>query len=347
MGYTLASLRFLVSHHPVNVFLVGWDTKKLTPFKVGELEGMHYYPKSQFGSRKDLLQFAIASKPHVVFISGWMDQDYLFVSNLLKRQGVRIVGFIDNQWKGTMRQWGVRLLFSGFLKKKFDFVWVSGSKQVDFVRKMGYPEARIYKGFYTSDVDLFSTYAQSRRKYIQKFGYPKTVLFIGRFAEVKGIDLLLEAFAKSKAKGSPWSLLMVGNGPLKDRIEKMSAVTDDIEVKDFTPPEYLSEIINRAGIFVLPSIDEPWGVVIHEAAAAGIPVLTSDACGANTEFLREGYNGFSFRSGSLDDLITKMDLLCKLPVEQLIQMGNNSQQLASGITPSTWSSKCMEIITAK
>ena len=61
-------------------------------------------------------------------------------------------------------------------------------------------------------------------------------------------------------------------------------------------------------MLVLPSSGpgETWGLVINEAMAAGIPVIASDHCGATSDMISEGINGYSFKAGSESDLLEKM-----------------------------------------
>ncbi len=95
----------------------------------------------------------------------------------------------------------------------------------------------------------------------------------------KGIDLLIKAYNSIQNKRG-WTLTLIGNGSLKRKIIRENKNNDDIMIKDFMQPGELLNEIEKAGAFCLPSIYEPLGVVIQEFASAGLPLITSNVCGA-------------------------------------------------------------------
>ena len=70
-------------------------------------------------------------------------------------------------------------------------------------------------------------------------------------------------------------------------------------------PEDLVRVIKNVGFFVLPSNFEPWGVVVHEFCAAGLPMLLSETVGSSSSFLINGHNGFLFKPNNHYDLLSK------------------------------------------
>jgi len=82
---------------------------------------------------------------------------------------------------------------------------------------------------------------------------------------------------------------------------------------------------------------EPWGVAVHEFAAAGFPLLLSDQVGAASAFLKKGQNGFSFKAGNVNGIIEAMKSITALSDEKIFSMGKVSAELALTITPQTWS----------
>ena len=113
------------------------------------------------------------------------------------------------------------------------------------------------------------------RKEHRQYHYPHKLLFIGRFVDVKGLSFLLDAW-KSIPDRKGWTLTLVGNGPLRDTLNGFP----DVEIKDFMSQEQLATEMQNSGAFILPSIFEPWALVLHEAAAGGLPILASNCCGA-------------------------------------------------------------------
>jgi glycosyltransferase involved in cell wall biosynthesis len=106
-----------------------------------------------------------------------------------------------------------------------------------------------------------------------------------------------------------------------------------VEVHDFADQRTLMELAGRSGAFVLPSRHEPWGVVVHEFAAAGLPLLLSDAVGAGDLFLIHGYNGLRSPAGSAEGLAAAMARLSGMTAGALVTMGERSVQLSRRVTP--------------
>ncbi len=96
--------------------------------------------------------------------------------------------------------------------------------------------------------------------------------------------MLLQAWQQLGAKEGDWELHLIGNGSLKAQLEATAGVV----LKDFMQPEQLILEVANTGCFLLPSRGEPRGVVAHEFAAAGLPLILSDSVGAAGTFLISG-----------------------------------------------------------
>ena len=101
-------------------------------------------------------------------------------------------------------------------------------------------------------------------------------------------------------------------------------------------PDALLAFMQTGNAFVLPSTFEPWGVVAHEFAAAGYPLVLSDAVGASEAFLQHGKNGYRFQANNADALKEALANIMALNPRQLQEMGTASKLLAQTITPKTW-----------
>ena len=135
---------------------------------------------------------------------------------------------------------------------------------------------------------------------------PFTILFCGQMIARKGLDLLLQAFHQLLNRGYSAKLLLVGReAELPDMLQSIPEhVQQHIEFAGFQAPEDLPHFFHRADLFVLPSRYDGWGVVINQALGAGLPIICSDAVGAATDLIDQGVNGFTFTSGSIEELST-------------------------------------------
>jgi glycosyltransferase involved in cell wall biosynthesis len=123
----------------------------------------------------------------------------------------------------------------------------------------------------------------------------QVILFVGQLEERKGIRDLLEAFARLPPESR---LRLVGTGSLEPLVREAAQRNNHIEVVGHVPQAALGEELAGARCLVLPSITtptdrEPWGLVVNEAMAVGVPVVVSDAVGAAAGGLVvDGENGF-------------------------------------------------------
>lgn len=118
-------------------------------------------------------------------------------------------------------------------------------------------------------------------------------------------------------------------------------------VKDFMQPDKLVNEIADAGCFILPSRGEPWGVVVHEFAAAGMPLILSDAVGAASTFLVPGLNGYSFRTNDAAALAERMEQIIDSSDDELLAMSVASHRLSERTTPHTSAANLLSILDRK
>jgi len=130
-------------------------------------------------------------------------------------------------------------------------------------------------------------------------------LFVGRLAPEKSLLLLLTAFKRIHTRMPTSSLTLIGGGPqraeLEARVESLG-LDDAVHFAGTMGPDELAKAYASATCLVLPSISEPWGLVINEALSYGYPVLISNRCGCLPELVAPGGTGLSFTSGDEDDL---------------------------------------------
>jgi glycosyltransferase involved in cell wall biosynthesis len=328
MGYTLSTLK-VINSKGFNVHLIHWDKKKLTPFEIDVNLGFDIYPKSNYtyNSLKNLVD---KINPDLVYVSGWQDKDYLKICyNLRKKKNKIAVGF-DDQWNGTIKQKFASILgYLGFFKLFYSHAWISGFNQFEYAKRLGFKKEDIIYDLLSADLSLFQkAFDLSHQKKTQS--YPHRFLYVGRFEKIKGIDILLNAW-NSIENYKGWELCLIGSGSYKINANNYK----NLIVKDFLQPDLLVKEIANCGFFILPSKFEPWGVVVHEFAAAGLPLLLTYSVGAASTFLIPGYNGYILKNNNIKDLTDILIKVINTNDIQLVQMMNNSNELSKRISPIT------------
>jgi glycosyltransferase involved in cell wall biosynthesis len=163
---------------------------------------------------------------------------------------------------------------------------------------------------------------------------------MGRYAPEKGLDVLLEAYAQYRQSvADPWPLTCCGKGPLAP----LFAGRAGVEERGFIQPADQPAIMEQCGALVLTSTYEPWGVVIAEAAASGLPVLCSEACGASVELLRSYYNGLTVATGDARATAAAMrwlhDNQARLP-----EMGVRGRELSHAFAAAVWADRWVAML---
>jgi glycosyltransferase involved in cell wall biosynthesis len=330
MGYNIPIFECLANSYGASVDVVHWDTNKKTPYAPeSSAKNIRFYPRSNF-TPQSLCDFATTLQPDLVYTSGWQDPGYRPALQKLKASGVPIVMGLDSQWNNTLRQQlGAKLIKHFYKRRYFSYAWVPGPLQFECAARLGFEHAEIIHNLLSGNNTVFGAAANALNLEKSQV-YPKRFLYVGRLTESKGLDILIKAFQQYRALDpNPWGLTCIGNGPLEEQLRQQEGIT----VEPFTDQMTLSQQARQAGAFVLPSRYEPWGVVVHEFAMAGLPLLLSNQVGARQQFLVEGLNGYSFKGDAVDDVAEQLFKLASLPEARLLEMGRASHQLASALSP--------------
>jgi glycosyltransferase involved in cell wall biosynthesis len=157
----------------------------------------------------------------------------------------------------------------------------------------------------------------------------KTVfLFSGQMIVRKGVDLLLSAFQMLAAERDDVALLLLGDGPLREKLQSQvrPSLADRVHFAGFVNQPELPAHFQAADVFVFPSRHDGWGVVVNEACAAALPVITTRQTGAAHDLVRDGQSGFVVERDDVDSLCRCMQYLADHP-ETAREFGRRSREL--------------------
>jgi glycosyltransferase involved in cell wall biosynthesis len=334
-AYTVSCLKEL-SAAGCEIMLFRYPVNNEAPFDFADLDTFYIHDRKSL-SFDEMLRKITGFRPDVVFCSGWIDKDYVKICGIFKKQKVKTVLCLDNQWKPSLKKLLAVAASPLFIKPNFDYAWVPGKSQKKFAMKLGIKTEDIYEGFYCADTAFWNDLYNETLP-VKKEKMPHRFLYIGRYYEFKGLTELWEAFAAFSPEFPGWELWCVGTGTLAP------AQHPKIKHFGFVQPAQLAPIIQQASVFVLPSRFEPWGVVVHEMAAAGFPLVLSDEVGAADAFLKENENGIVFKSGNAGELKEALVKIAVTSDSRLLEMAEKSHDLAQVITLKGWSHTVLEII---
>ena len=320
-SYTVAFFRELASSQGCEIQLIFYGPTSEAPYECFDLSFCKTAIDRTNRATVDIKDVVIKFSPDCILMSSWNFSDYMKIAKTMRSKGVFVVSTMDHQWQGTLRQWVGVISSRWFLKPSIDCFLVPGDRQAYFARKLGYH--KILYGMFAATVEEF--YA----------GVPigerdSSFLYVGRLSPEKGIENLLVAYEMYRQQcTAPWELKIAGTGNLKT----LTVNRPGVKVFGFVQPRQLPKLMQSARALILPSLWEPWGVVIHEAAAAGLPVIATYNCGAVPAFVRDGINGFVVQP-SPHDLKDAMLKLSSYETERLQNLGKASETLAGLWTPS-------------
>ena len=334
--YLLSCIEEL-AQRKVSVHLVRYPVNDEAPFQFKLPKGVHLHERN--GLIGGLIGFSNDLKPDAILCSGWVDKEYLAVCKSWRGR-IPTVLLLDNQWTGSTKQKVASLAAHWLILPKFSHAWVPGKPQEEYALKLGFKKDKIRNGFYCADLKGFNT-AFELGFPAKKNKFPHRLIYMGRYLPFKGIDMLWNAFTELRAEGfDQWELHCLGTGDMWEQRNQ----SEGIFHYGFVQPNDMLPHLKSSGIFVLPSLKEPWGVVVQEMAAAGFPMILSDKVGAATAFLQENKNGFIFESGNQESLKIALKKMMSLDDEKLIEMGENSHQIAQSINPELWADTLLELL---
>jgi glycosyltransferase involved in cell wall biosynthesis len=153
------------------------------------------------------------------------------------------------------------------------------------------------------------------------------IIHVGRLVEWKRVDLLVRAFAKIKKRFRDAELMVIGDGPEKEKLQDLARNLGIAEAVGFPggvyEAEYLGRFLMSSAVYVLAGMG---GLSINEAMCFGLPVVCSVCDGTEKKLVRDGFNGRVFREGDVDDLYSKIEPLLDNP-QLAEEMGLRSLQI--------------------
>lgn len=319
--YSVASLQKLAQKSDLEICLVYQPAESDAPYKhldTSFCAKVFSYAKENEAS---IEEYCNNMRPDIILMASWNYPLYMRIARRAKSRGTYVVSMFDRQWLGSPKQWLGIMTSKLFLKPSISNFFVSGDRQATFAHKLGYHNP--YIGYNCANTSLYLN---------QKPGFKKNFIFVGRLVSVKGIAFLLKAYARYRTTTSdPWNLILSGKGYLEDSCRNQPGV----HLAGFTQPQELPQRLAEASCLILPSLFEPWGLVVHEAAAAGISIIASNRVGAATYFVRDGQNGFIVNPDE-NSLYQAMCTMANTDAAKLATMSSVSKQLASEWTVEKW-----------
>jgi glycosyltransferase involved in cell wall biosynthesis len=215
------------------------------------------------------------------------------------------------------RTW-TKKLKSNFLARCDGFV-VPGKSARDYLLAQGMNADRIATAPNAVDNAWFAAQAETIRARASEFrrnlGLPERyILFVGRLVEAKGVFDLLDAYGRLEDSiRSEVGLVFAGDGDCRAALEYTAAALrpGKIIFMGFTHREDLAGFYALAEALFLPTHSDPWGLVVNEAMACGLPVVVTSVAGCAADLVEDGWNGYVVPPANPEALTIAMERLVR------------------------------------
>lgn len=323
-----------------------WDQVKalsgfqqVTLFEDGDAD-----TKSLAELAQEMIAALTATHPDIVAIPGWSTPGALTALSWCNQHRIPSIIMSDSTahdevrrgWKEAVKSRVIHLYSAGL---------VGGKPHVDYLSALGMPRQRIFTSYDVVDNSHFSLGADQARQDADnvrtRLALPtRFFLASNRFIEKKNLPRLLDAYARYRhqAGESAWTLVLLGDGPLKPKLQdliRQQNLSPWVLMPGFKQYDELPAYYGLAGAYIQASTTEQWGLVVNEAMAAGLPVLVSNRCGCAPDLVEEGHNGYTFDPY---DVAALAGLMRKISADDCDRaaMGQASRDIIARWTPQTF-----------
>ena len=263
-------------------------------------------------------------RPDAVAVGGWNQPAFWQALAYARVRRIPFLVWIESTLRDARSESRPLELAKRVLVRAASGAFVPGRASAEYARSLGVRDDRIALAPNAVDHALFGERVAELRRPHDGCRF----LSVGRLDPEKGLDVLLDAFREV-----PGELVVVGAGTVEDALRRSAPPR-----VEFTGPLGRDEVVARyakADVFVLPSRSEQWGMVLNEAAAAGLALVATTAAGAAHELVEDGVNGFLVEPGDTAGLRTALERLASDP-ELRAAAGVRSRELVAPLTPQAW-----------
>lgn len=283
-----------------------------------------------------------ASRVDVILSGGYSDLAMWQAQRWARRRRIPFLLWSEsNAMDARKKFWWVEAAKRKFILGCQGYV-VPGSCAAAYLESFGVAKDLIFLAPNAVDVERFASAAEQARQDAglrQRLGLPERyLLYVGRFVVAKGVFDLLQAYAKlpeeiRRAVG----LVLAGDGKEREELIRRSRLIHPGRVwfPGFVQRDQLAGLYALAEALVFPTHSDPWGLVVNEAMACGLPVISTDVAGSTADLVRDGVNGYVVGARQPEALSRAMEKVVGEPGLRK-QMGQMSLQINSTFTPQRW-----------
>jgi len=286
-------------------------------------------------------------KPDAICVCG-----YHYLATIEALIYAKLTNISITLWAGSHLLSGfIKNPMSNFYKRKiipqFDSYITYGTAAREQIIHYGAKPEKIIVGCNTVDVKWFmnkcNKIQDSEINQVKEKYPPQNILYIGEFIQRKAMINLIAAFEKLDMDNV--GLILIGEGKEKNKYLKYIGEHNvkNVFFEGFVQKEDIVKYYKSADVFVLPSLNEVWGLVVNEAMACGLPVISSKLAGVTQDLVKNGLNGYDFNPYDIDELTEKLKFIMGND-ELRKKLGVESLEIIKDKTPQNYAKKILEAV---
>lgn len=273
--------------------------------------------------------------PDIVICGGYSYLASWQTARWCDRHGVPLVLWSESTGHDARRRYPtVEFLKQQFLRQCRAFV-VPGRQAFDYLGSFGVSEEAIVTAPNAVDNDFFSDRAATARRnavhYRARYDLPERFfLYSGRLTKSKGVFDALDAYALLAPElRSEVGFVFAGDGVAKMDLQRRAKniYPGRVQFAGFVHREDLPAFYALADMLIFPTHSDTWGLVVNEALACGLPIITSSVAGCAADLVKHGHNGIVVEAGATDQLASAMGLLARNPEMRTRYAGNSLEKI--------------------
>jgi len=203
-----------------------------------------------------------------------------------------------------------KFTYKKYLVKRCEAFLGNGTVGKLYGEKLGIPEKKIFNQYLTVDIDYFFKYLPQRedikintRKILKIPINSFVMLYVGRLVKHKGIQDLIFSYKKLLKEGERSNniyTIIIGHGKYENELKKMTRGMRNVIFVGNVNYLHIYRYYFASDVFILPTYNDPWGLVINEAMACGLPIVTTRNSGASLDLIKG--NGYVYDAGDINKL---------------------------------------------
>ena len=277
--------------------------------------------------------------PDVIIIGSYHDPSSFLAIVYAKLFRRRVILWCESNKYDYRGNFPLKMLYKRWFIDNCNAYVVPGKASFEYLISLGAFAEKIWVAPNAVDNEYFShscdKYKDKKETFKRSKGYPRRlILYVGRLINQKGIFDLLKAFQLVSGELADSGLVLVGSGKDENHYRDFCKTNNlkNVFFAGFMHQEALVQYYAVADVFVLPTHSDPWGLVLNEAMACGLAVVSSDVAGAALDLIRNGENGYIFKKGDIHGLAVYLKNILS-DEYKLAEMGRKSAEIIQDYSP--------------